>query len=163
MRSPVPRVEHLQASPKWGPRPQEPGNTPWRTFEDFEDWDNFTNNCSVGLHAVDGQGIIVWANDTELKYLGYEPEEYIGRFIGDFHVDRDVVRDILERLNRDETINAYPVRLRAKDGSTKFVMLNSNVYRQKGGRFGHTRCFSVHIDGATWRALKKQWEKKCAA
>ena len=78
----------------------------------FENWDNFVNKCSVCLHAVDGNGTILWANNLELKAMGYEPDEYIGRFIGDFHVDQDVIQDILARLTRDETLNAYPARLR---------------------------------------------------
>ena len=72
-----------------------------QVFEHFENWDNFANKCSVSLHAVDGNGTILWANDTELSFMGYSPGEYIGRFIGDFHVDRDVVEDILGRLTRD--------------------------------------------------------------
>jgi PAS domain S-box-containing protein len=127
-----------------------------QVFEHFENWDNFANKCSVSLHAVDGNGTILWANDTELKFMGYSPDEYIGRFIGDFHVDRDVVEDILGRLTRDETVNAYPARLRAKDGSVKYVMINSNVYRQKNGDFEHTRCFTTGIDEAAWKALKQQ-------
>jgi len=119
----------------------------------FENWDNFVNKCSVSLHGVDGKGTILWANDTELKTMGYEPDEYIGRFIGDFHVDQDVIQDILARLTKDETLNAYPARLRAKDGSTKYVMINSNVYHDKGGEFGHTRCFTTEIGEAAWKAL----------
>jgi PAS domain S-box-containing protein len=126
-----------------------------QVFDHFENWDNFANKCSVCLHAVDGNGTILWANDTELNYMGYKPEEYIGRFIGDFHVDRDVVEDILGRLTRDETVNAYPARLRAKDGSTKYVMINSNVYRQKTGEFEHTRCFTTGIGEEAWKALKQ--------
>ena len=126
-----------------------------QVFDHFENWDNFANKCSVCLHAVDGNGTILWANDTELKSMGYAPEEYIGRFIGDFHVDRDVVEDILGRLTRDETVNAYPARLRAKDGSIKYVMINSNVYRQKTGEFEHTRCFTTVIDEKAFKALKQ--------
>jgi two-component system, OmpR family, sensor histidine kinase VicK len=78
-------------------------------------------------------------------------------------LDQDVVQDILGWLIRDETINVYPVRIRARDGSTKCVMLSSNVYRRKGGESGHTRCFSVGLDEATWNALKERWESKWAA
>ena len=127
-----------------------------QVFDHFENWDNFANKCSVCLHAVDGNGTILWANDTELEFLGYKPEEYVGRFIGDFHEDRDVVEDILGRLTRDETVNAYPARLRAKDGSTKYVMINSNVYRQRTGEFEHTRCFTTNVGEAAWKALKGQ-------
>jgi len=112
---------------------------------------------------VDGNGTVLWANQPELKFMGYEPQEYVGRFIGDFHVDKDIIDDILARLTRDETLNAYPARLRAKDGSIKYVMINSNVYRTKGGEFIHTRCFTTGIDEAAWKALKHSREGAKAA
>jgi PAS domain S-box-containing protein len=134
-----------------------------KVSDHFENWDNFTDKCSVSLHAVDGNGTILWANDPELKFMGYEPQEYLGRFIGDFHLDKDIIDDILARLTRDETLNAYPARLRAKDGSIKYVMINSNVYRTKGGEFIHTRCFTTGIDEAAWKALKGSREGAKAA
>jgi PAS domain S-box-containing protein len=128
---------------------------PMQVHDNFENWDNYANKCSVCLHAVDDKGIILWANDTEFKTMGYKPKEYIGKFIGDFHVDEPVVNDILGRLLRDETVHAYPARLRARDGSTKYVMINSNVYHEKGGQFGHTRCFTTEIGEKAWKALKQ--------
>jgi PAS domain S-box-containing protein len=123
--------------------------------EHFENWENYAEKCSVCLHAVDENGTILWANDTELNAMGYAPEEYIGRFIGDFHVDEPVLNDILGKLLRDETVNAYPARLRAKDGSIKYVMINSNVYRQKAGQFEHSRCFTTEIGEKAWKALQQ--------
>ena len=123
--------------------------------EHFENWENYADKCSVCLHAVDEQGTILWANDTELEAMGYRPEEYIGRFIGDFHLDEPVLNDILGKLVRDETVNAHPARLRAKDGSTKYVMINSNVYRRKDGQFEHSRCFTTEIGEKAWKALQQ--------
>ncbi|MGB2932523.1 MAG: PAS domain-containing protein [Methyloceanibacter sp.] len=133
------------------------------TFDHIENWDNFTNKCSVGLHTVNKDGIVLWANRPELELLGYEAEDYIGHFIGDFHVDADDVRDILGILTRFETVQNYPARMRAKDGSIKFVMINSNVYRQAGGEFGHSRCFTTEIDEAVWSALKRKMKVKRAS
>jgi PAS domain S-box-containing protein len=124
-------------------------------FETFENLDNYLNHCSPSLHAVDGAGIITWANDTELKYLGYSEHEYLGKFIGDFHVDKDVVNDILGKLTRFETVNAYPARLKKKDGSIAYVMINSNVYKDKRGGFEHTRCHTTSIGKAAFDALKQ--------
>jgi hypothetical protein len=33
-----------------------------KVFAHFESRDNCTNKCSVSLHAVDGQGTILWAS-----------------------------------------------------------------------------------------------------
>ena len=123
-------------------------------FETFENLDNYINNCSPSMHAVDGSGIITWANETELKYMGYSEDEYIGKFIGDFHVDKDVVNDILGKLTNFETVNAYPARLKRKDGSIAYVMINSNVYKDKRGGFEHTRCHTTSIGKIAFDALK---------
>lgn len=151
LRQPVDRTDASRSRGAWARKFHEPSSRPAH----FENWDNFANKCSVSLHAVDENGTILWANDTELRFLGYSPEEYIGKFIGDVHVDRDAVQDMLGRLTRDETINAYPARLRAKDGSIRYVLISSNVYRQKNGEFEHSRCFTTSIDEAAWKALKK--------
>jgi PAS domain S-box-containing protein len=125
-------------------------------FEHIENWGNFTNYCSIGIHVVDKSGILLWANKTELELLGYRPEEYIGHFVGDFHVDLDPVADILDKLGRFETVANYPARLRAKDGSIKYVSVNSNVFQQPGGEFGHSRCFTTEISEAVWKVMKQQ-------
>ncbi len=105
--------------------------------------DYFENAC-VGLHWVDANGIIKWANKAELDLLGYTKEEYIGRHISDFHVHREKIVDILTRLKNDEILNQYESELRCKDGSVRTVHISSSVYRD-GDRFVHTRCFTVDV------------------
>lgn len=105
---------------------------------------DFIENAAVGLHWVGADGTILWANQAELDLLGYTREEYIGRHIADFYADQDVIKDILERLTRDETLHSYEARLRCKDGSIRHVLISSNVMR-KGGEFLHTRSFTRDI------------------
>ncbi len=105
---------------------------------------DFVDNATIGLHWVGADGIIIWANKTELELLGYAPEEYIGRHIAEFHADREVIDDILGRLTANEELRDYEARLRCKDGSIKHVHINSNVYREDGA-FVHTRCFTRDI------------------
>ena len=78
------------------------------------------------------------------ELLGYAAEEYVGRPIADFHVDKEVIADILARLVRGETLQDYEARLRAKDGTTKHVLINSSGYF-RDGRFVHSRCFTRDI------------------
>ena len=56
---------------------------------------DFVENATVGLHWVAGDGTILWANNAELKLLGYDRKEYVGRNIGEFHADQDVIEGIL--------------------------------------------------------------------
>jgi PAS domain S-box-containing protein len=116
---------------------------------------DFIENASIPLHWVDGEGIIIWANQTELDVLGYAKEEYIGFPISNFHADQEVIRDILTRLIDNETLCDYPARLRCKDGSIRHVLINSNVLR-KEGKFVHTRCFTRDITEKKQEEQRKQ-------
>jgi PAS domain S-box-containing protein len=150
------RFRRAGAEPKRATDAEETGSGRVAVFEHIENWGNFTNYCSIGIHVVDKGGILLWANKTELELLGYRPEEYIGHFVGDFHVDLASVADILAKLGRFETVANYPARLRAKDGCIKHVSVNSNVFQQPGGEFGHSRCFTTEISEAVWKVMKQQ-------
>ena len=102
------------------------------------------DHAAEGLHFVGPDGTILWANQTELDLLGYSREEYIGHNITEFHVDAPVIEDILARLTRGETLLNYEARLRRKDGSIRFVQINSNVL-WRDDEFLHTRCFTRDI------------------
>ena len=105
---------------------------------------DFFENATLGLHWVDENGIIIWANRKELEMLGYSKEEYVGHSITEFHTDGCVIEDILTRLTRSETLHEYEAQLRCKDGSIRTVLIDSSVLFEKG-KFVHTRCFTRDI------------------
>jgi PAS domain S-box-containing protein len=109
-----------------------------------EDLADFLANAVVPIHRVDRDGIIRWANQAELDLLGYEPHEYIGHHITEFHVDRAVIDDILARLSRCETLHDCEARLRTKRGDVRVVKVSSNV-QVRNGEFHTTRCFSRDV------------------
>ncbi|UYB53683.1 PAS domain S-box protein [Xanthomonas sp. AM6] len=108
------------------------------------DLEDFFENCAVGLHLVAGDGTIVRANQAELDLLGYPAEEYVGRSIRDFHVDADVIEQILRDLLAGQKIDKRSARLRARDGSIRHVQITSNA-RYANGAFVNTRCFTVDV------------------
>ncbi|MFC3079836.1 PAS domain S-box protein [Phenylobacterium terrae] len=108
------------------------------------DLEDFFENGSIGLHIVDRNGTIVRANKAELELLGYPAEEYVGRPIADFHVDADVIADVLRRLKAGERLDKYPARLRARDGSIKHVQISSSALI-RDGEFVSSRCFTVDV------------------
>ena len=69
---------------------------------------------------VDGNGIIIWANQAELDLLGYQKEEYIGMSISDIHADENSFNDILSRLKNFQSLENYPTVLKTK---SNFVFL----------------------------------------
>ena len=110
-----------------------------------EQMDDFFEKVALALHWVGPDGIVIRANHYELDTLGYAREEYEGHHISEFHVDQDVLDDILARLARAETISNYEARMRAKDGSIRHVLINSHVRWGDNGEFLHTRCFTRDI------------------
>jgi PAS domain S-box-containing protein len=108
------------------------------------DLEDFFGNSAVGLHIVSGEGIIRRANKAELTLLGYSAEEYIGRHIAEFHLDAPVIGEILHKLSRGDSLEAFPARLKAKDGSVRHVLITSNG-RFDEGKLVNTRCFTVDV------------------
>jgi PAS domain S-box-containing protein len=105
---------------------------------------DFFENAAIGLHWVGPDGIILRVNQAELDMLGYGRDEYVGRHIAEFHVDRPVIDDLLARLARGDTLQKQAARLRCKDGSVRDVLINSSA-RFDNGRLVHTRCFTLDV------------------
>ena len=101
----------------------------------------FLNNAAEGIHRVDADGVILWANNAELKMLGYRWEDYIGQPIVDFHADRAAIDAILARLKAGETLHDVPARLRTRDGGILHVLISSNGCFEDG-ELRYTRCFT---------------------
>lgn len=104
----------------------------------------FFENATEAIHWVGPTGTILRANRAELRMLGYAADEYVGRDIAEFHVDKDKIADILERLGRGESIENYSAQMICKDGSVRDVLINSSVYFENG-KFIHTRCFTRDV------------------
>ena len=112
-----------------------------RAEQEFRD---FVDNASVGMHWVGPDGIVLWANRTEMDMLGFTQEEYVGHHIAEFHADKPVIESILRRLANRETLHNCEARLLCKDGSTRDVLINSNVLWD-GDKFVHSRCFTRDV------------------
>ncbi len=105
---------------------------------------DFVENAVVALHWASSDGRILWANQAELDLLGYSREEYVGHNIAEFHVDQEVVAEILRRLANHEELHNFEARLQSKDGSIRHLLIDSNVY-WRDGEFVHTRSFTRDI------------------
>jgi PAS domain S-box-containing protein len=105
---------------------------------------DFVENAVVGLHKVGADGTILWANAADCRMLGYRPEEYIGRNIGEFHADPAAACVLLERLQTGEALRDVPATLRCKDGGVRHVLISSNAHFVEG-EFANTRCFTRDV------------------
>jgi len=105
-----------------------------------EELRDFVEGASLGMQSIAADGIILWANAAQHAMLGYEPGELIGLNLAELHADREAARKLLERLRRGEEQRDLPVRLHAKDGQPKDVLLTASPVRQDGLTV-RSRCF----------------------
>jgi PAS domain S-box-containing protein len=106
--------------------------------------EDFFQNAPVGLHWAGANGRILWANERELDMLGYSQEEYIGRFLSDFHEDPAAIKDFIHRLVKGEQVEKLESRVRRKDGALQSVAICANALWENG-TFVHTRSFTLDI------------------
>jgi PAS domain S-box-containing protein len=80
-----------------------------------------------GLQQVDSEGVIVWANRAELEMIGWSHDEYIGKNAAEFYADPSEGAGIFARIASGEAVRDHRATLRARDGSLKNVLVNSNA------------------------------------
>jgi PAS domain S-box-containing protein len=140
----VTQLELMRNLPAKGRTASNPGQSEAKVSRSEQELADFFENGAVSLHWVDPEGYLLRANQAELELLGYSREEYVGQHIAQFHVDPEVIEDILRRLSANETLRNYEARLRCKDGSIKHVLIDSNVFWEND-QFIHTRCFTRDV------------------
>ena len=121
-------------------------------------WD-FVENIAVPLHWLAEDGTILWANQAELRLLGYANSNYLGHNIAEFHVNPEVIAGILSRLKNEVEVRGVEARLRCRNGDIRVVEISSNVYRE-GGRFIHARSVSLDI---TQRTIDAELQTRLAS
>lgn len=102
------------------------------------------DNTLFGLHWLGEDGTILRANRAELELLGYSPEEYVGRPITDFCVEPEAMAAVRRRLDNGEVLRNCEMKMRARDGSVRHVIMESHVYR-RDGKFVHIQSLSRDI------------------
>jgi PAS domain S-box-containing protein len=111
---------------------------------DRQELADFFENAPVAMQWVGADEAILWVNQAELNVFRYTRQEYLGHHIAEFHVDQDVIADILRRVARHETFHDYEARLRGKDGSIRHVLIDANVLGANGALI-HTRWITREI------------------
>jgi PAS domain S-box-containing protein len=109
----------------------------------YEELQDLVENSAIGIHKLDLNGKIIYSNDTETKkILGFETDELIGRKISDFTTDDDeTAKRIFEDLLETHKLIDHEAVWIAKDGTNKFISVNSNLQYDKLGNPTNTRCY----------------------
>jgi two-component system, cell cycle sensor histidine kinase and response regulator CckA len=96
------------------------------------------NNAPCGYHALDQNGTFLRINDTELQWLGYQPDEVIGIMNISQLIPKEFSQDFqsnFARLKRHGSLRDIEFNLLRKDGSTLPVLLSSTVIKDPHGNF----------------------------
>ena len=93
---------------------------------ELQELSDFLENAIVGLHRIDANGRVLWANRAELDMLGYRAEEFIGHPVANFVVQPGQAASLLQRVKSGETLRDEHVQMRCKDGTAKDVVINSS-------------------------------------
>lgn len=117
-----------------------------RPPESDQELKELLDHAAVGLSFVDPSGLVLWANQTELEFMGFAEHEYVGKRFASFMADPEVASDLLGRVARNERVSSYEARLRTHDGSIKQVLIDgSGLYRD--GVLVHSRLSTRDITG----------------
>lgn len=114
-----------------------------------EELEDLFESASIGLQILGTDGTILRANNAEMEMLGCTTDEYIGQNISEFHADPECCIELLECLNKMESVKDFPARLRHKDGSERNVLIDASA-RLKDGRFMAARVFTRDVTEKTW-------------
>lgn len=119
------------------------------------------NNAPCGYHSLDANGTYVTINDTELRWLGYQRDEVVGRmgfrdFISD--IDREKLATRLHQLIDNTDLPPAEYEMRRKDGTIFHALLSSSAVRDESGRFLESNSTVVDITQrkAAEAALREQ-------
>ena len=114
-----------------------------RVIERTAELSDLYNNAPCGYHSLDGDGLFVRINDTELNLLGYMREELIGKVMFD---------DLLTPARAQTFLKDFPVfkergwmrdlelDMVRKDGSILPVLLSASVLKDQDGCYLMSRC-----------------------
>jgi diguanylate cyclase (GGDEF)-like protein/PAS domain S-box-containing protein len=87
----------------------------------------------VGIEMSDLEGNVFASNQSMLELTGYTPEELQTVKLGDTYVDPDEYKRLLKALQKNGEVRDWEARLKRKDGTVYFALLNVDQL-ELGGR-----------------------------
>lgn len=114
------------------------------------------DEASVGLLWTTAAGRMLRANRALLEILECRREDSHGCAWGEYYPERSVLRELMERVARRETLRNHSATLRARGGRLKEVLLDASGLWD-GGKMVHIRWFIRDI------TRRKQLEREVLA
>ena len=112
--------------------------------------------------SLDIEGNILDVNKEWLKQLGYERQEVMGRFVGDF-ITAEAIQTLLHefpRFKESGRVSGPIFEFKCKDGTLKILEVNGRISRDSEGNFVRTHCImtDVTLREQMTKALKQNQE-----
>lgn len=109
---------------------------------DLEKFRSIYNNTPIAFQSLNIDGFIIDINPTWLEILGYEREEVIGQWFGDFlHPDYVAVfKTNFPKFKKQGFIKDVQFRLKRKDESLIYVSFEGCIGLTPKGKFKQTYC-----------------------
>jgi PAS domain S-box-containing protein len=128
-----------------------------------ETMSDYLENAPIGLQWLSSTGHVLWANKTQLNFLGYSPEEFVGKHITDFSTDsQETLHANFDIVNKGGTLTNLSSTWKTKCGDLRNVMIDSNVRFGAEGQVLNTRCFIRDDTAVQLQRLRSQLEAENA-
>jgi PAS domain S-box-containing protein len=104
------------------------------------------NNAPCGYHSLNERGLIVHANNTLCKWLGYKREEIVGKFkFFELLADesRAVFHEAFPKFKESGSVKDLEFNLVAKDGKQFPVSLSAIAIKDDAGQYIKSRTITI--------------------
>ena len=123
------------------------------------------NNAPCGYHSLNEQGVIVRMNDTELNWLGYLREEVLNqkKFVDFLSPEsQSLFHECFLQFKQTGWLNNVEFQLLKRDGSSRWISLNSTAIKNETGQFVMSRTTLFDITDRKYAevALQQQTRQK---
>ncbi|HYQ47964.1 MAG TPA: PAS domain S-box protein, partial [Thermodesulfovibrionales bacterium] len=118
------------------------------------------NNAPCGYHSLDGNGVIIGINNTELQWLGYSRSEVVGiKTFTDFLTtrSRNIFAENFSKLKTQGWIQDLEIEVIRKDGSKFTALVSATTVRDEKGNYVASRSTMFDISS------RKENERKIIA
>jgi len=107
----------------------------------------FFENAGVYSYLVSPEGIILEANQTALKSLGYAHEELVGQPLSALYAEEslDQAMELFQRWKINGRVRDAELMIKAKNGDKRWVILNADAVRDEAGSIVHSTSIQVDI------------------
>ncbi|NSW57144.1 MAG: PAS domain S-box protein [Armatimonadetes bacterium] len=123
--------------------------------ESEERYRRIVETANEGIWAMDGEMRTTYVNRQLTEFLGYSPEEMLGRRVDEFMFEEDLEEHAKEisRRSRGES-SRYERRFRHRDGSVRWLAVSATPIMDALGRFAGS--FAMFTDITERRAIEEK-------